>query len=242
MPAAAHDIRFLRVMRRVVAIAFVLGGSVWAVEATLKNMVVPEFDTSGRMVHRIKAETATGAVSAISQLKKGSIEFFEVSSSGNAPVATLDFNEAIYDRSAQIVEGGEHVALRSPKGDVAGEGFHYDIARSRLVLKSAVTVDHNGVHLAGNSAEIILAQAPSAKDALIKVATLKGGIVVSGKLDPNLEVDKIESDRAVYTATDEIITVSSPVYIWRNGVKTPAESDSITIYVGKGPRPAAKMK
>ncbi len=242
MPAAAHDVRFFRVMRCVVAMAFVLGGSVWAVEATLKNMIVPEFDAAGRMIRRVKAETAIGGLGGKSQLKNGVIEFFEASGGGDEQVATLNFKDAAYDRAHQTVEGEGRVTLSSAKGDVAGEGFFYDIGRSRLLLKSAVTIDHNGVRVTGNSGEIILAQAPSAKEALIKEATLKGGITVSGKLDPKLEIEKAESERAVYTANDEIITLSSPIFIWRKGIKAPAESDSITIYVGKGSRPAGKSK
>lgn len=240
MPAAAHDVRVLRVIRRVVAMAFVLGGSVWATEATLKNLVVPEFDAGGRMIRRLKAETATGRLIEKSQLKNGVIEFFEASDGGDAQIATLGFKDAAYDQARHTVEGDGRVVLRSAKGDVAGEGFFYDIDRSRLLLKSAVVIDHNDVRVAGNSGEILLAQAPSAKEALIKEATLKGGIVVSGKLDPKLDIEKAESEQAVYTANDEIITLSSPIYIWRKGVKMPAESDSITLYVGKGPRPATK--
>ena len=242
MPAAAHDVQVLRVIRRAMAMALVLGSSAWAVEATLKNMVVPEFDAAGRMIRRFKAEAATGWLTEKAQLRNGVIEFFETSSGGDVQVATLCFKDAVYERAHQTLEGEGHVALSSTKGDMAGEGFFYDIGHSRLLLKSAVTIDHNGVHVTGNSGEVILAQAPSTKDALIKEATLKGGIVVSGKLDPKLDIEKAESERAVYTGNDEIITLSSPITIWRKGIKTPAESDSITLYVGKGSRPTEKTK
>lgn len=234
MHAAAQSLRSLRLLRHVVVLALVLGGCVAAGEATLKNMRVPEFEAAGRMIRRVTAETATGGLTGKSRLKNGTIEFFEASGGGDVQAATLGFKDAAYDRAHQTVEGDGHVALSSARGDVAGEGFFYDMGHSRLRLKSAVTIDHNGVRVAGNSGEIILAKAPSAKEALIQEATLKGGIVVSGKLDPKLDIEKAESEQAVYTANDEIITLSSPIYVWRKGVKTPAESDSIAIYVGKG--------
>ena len=240
MLVTAHNIRFFRMAYRAMAGTLVLCASAWAAEVAVKNLILPEFDPNGRMFRRLKAETAFGSSIEKSRLENGRFEFFETSDSNGSLAGALSFKDAVYDRAQQIVESDGHVALTSAKGDVAGEGFVYEIGGSRLRLKSAVVINHNGVRVTGDSGEVLLAKGPSADEALIKQATLQGGIVMSGKLDAKLDVEKIEGERAVYLAKEETITLSSPIYIWSKGERKMAEGESMTIYVGKGRRPAGK--
>ncbi|HEX2853484.1 MAG TPA: hypothetical protein VHO24_09610 [Opitutaceae bacterium] len=230
-------------IRHLLALTAALGGTVFAAEVVVQGMIVPQFDQAGRMVRRLNAESAVGGLTEKPRLKNAFVEFFSAADASPERIATLDFQDGVYDRARQTVTGAGHVVLRSRKGDVAGDGFEYDLVRNRLVLKSSVGIDVEGVHAAGNEAEVFLSQT-SNQEALITKAVVRSGVVVTGSGNPKIDFDRAATESATYTAANETVVLASPVDVWKDGKRISTAGSEIKIYVGRArtAAPASEYK
>ena len=221
-------------MVRVAAWLFAAGAAFAApVELAVKGLTIPQFDASGRLLRRITAEHAMGAVMGKSKLENGVVEFFDPRQGEAARVATLSFKDAVYDPKSEIITGENGVVLHSAKGDFTGKGFIYDLGQNRLLLKSAVQLDLPQGRLTGNTAEVRLASGTKMDLALITEARVEGAVTMTRTPDTKLALEKAATDKAVYRGSDETITLKSPVDVWNKGEQTRTTGSDYTLYVGK---------
>jgi len=122
--------------------------SAFAAELTIKDLIVPQLDGAGRMIRRLKADSAIGPLEK-PRLSNGVVEFFLPQDPNHGKQASLFFLEATYHRSAEMIEGDGQISLISTKGDLSGKGFQYQLISGKLILKSSVIIDLPTAHITG---------------------------------------------------------------------------------------------
>lgn len=200
-------------------------------ELSVKGLNVPQFDAEGRMSRRLKAESATGPADT-PKLQNGNVEFFDVAHDNPLPTAKLGFVDAIYHRASAIVDGDGQVHLTSARGDIAGEGFTYELDSGKLLLRSAVTLQLPTATVSAKEGQAVFAQEGQSNGFVISRASLTGGVVVTEIKSDKYNFDRAETESAVYNSNDGKLRLASPVICWRGGEKTIVGAEEITIDVG----------
>ena len=208
-----------------------------AAELTMMDLTIPQFDVAGRMIRRLKADSATGSFEE-PKLRDGVVEFFRPQDANPERLATLDFAEAIYHRLAGVIDGDNHIRVISPKGNLSGDGFQYQLTLGKLILRSTVVIELPTAHITGEKAEALISQSAADQDFTISQATVTGGVVVTGIKSEKFNFDRAETASAVYTASDGKLRLASPVVCWRASEKIVAGATEITIDVGNRPKQA----
>jgi hypothetical protein len=228
--------------RLCICLTLLAGSVVAAAELTIKDLSIPQLDVTGRMIRRLRADSASGPLEK-PKLSNGIVEFFRLQNSVSDSVSTLHFTDATYQRFAEIIEGDGQIRFDSPKGILSGNGFQYYLAPCRLTLKSAVVIDLPAAHITGKEAEAFFSQSAPDQDFIIKQATILGGVVVTGIKNEKYNFDRAETESAIYTASDGMLRLSSPVVCWRDGEKIliGAGDGGISIDLRKKPDRAAQQ-
>jgi len=194
------------------------------------KLTIPQLDAAGHMIRRLKAESATGPLKT-PKLSMGVVEFFRPQETNPEKLATLRFNEAVYHSTEEIINGDCLINLDSPRGDLNGVGFNYQLITGKLVLKSSVVIDLPNAHVTGETAEAFFNQNTAIQDSFIQQATISGKVTVTGIKSDKYPFDRAETAKAVYTASDGLLRLSSPVICWRNGQQIQASANEISVDV-----------
>lgn len=201
------------------------------VEFAMGDLNIPQYDAAGHLIRRLRAESMTGSVQQ-PLLKNGLVVFFRPVDPPGESIGTLDFSEALYERSKGVIESEGAVRLTSLKGKLSSHGFRYELAQGRLILKSDVSVDLPAGHIVGKHGEVLLSQELTHREYIVSRATIEGDVVATGISDEKYAFDRAETQLAVYTEEDGLLRLASPVTTWIKGEKSIVEGD-IKINVGR---------
>ena len=196
----------------------------------MKELRIPELDSSGRLIRRLTAASATGSFDLL-KLVNGAVEFYPLQSLDALTLGTLDFDDALFHRSIGVINSGGRVHFISSQGELAGIGYRYELTQGRLVLNSSIVLNLPMAHITGNQAEANLVQPSSARDFIISDATISGGVIVTGINSEKYKFDRAETASATYTGNDDVLTLASPVTLWSKGQKSVIEAQEIKINI-----------
>ena len=202
-------------MTRVLFFFLVITGVLHA-QLGVIDLDLPVFDSSGRLVRRLKAASGTGSLK-VSVLKSGTVEFFGTESATPEKIGTLTFDIATYQAATEIIESEGPMQLRFANGILSAVGFRYELLKGRLILKSAVVLDSAEAHAVGREGEILLSQEKNDRDMLVSVATIRGDVVITEIKIDDVAVERVETASATYTGSDGLLRPAVPVIMWNQG-------------------------
>ena len=185
------------------------------------GLKAPVFDSTGHLIRRLTAGSATGPVDS-TRLDKGEVDFF-APESADRPTAMLDFEQAVYRKSDESIRGDDTIRLVSPQGTVSGRRYECWLDTGLLKLGSEVKFSSENVRLTGEQGEIHFDPKGAGKTDLIKEATVSGSVMVERTATSKLPFDRAETDLARYSAEQQKLFLKSPVTIWKNGEKAVTE-------------------
>lgn len=194
-------------------------------EAEIKGLRLPIFTTEGRLIRRLNIESGSGGMTA-GTLLRGHIEFF-AADSGTEPVAWMKFEDARYEWSQQVVTGSEIVRFELKAGArLSGRGYVYENRENRLILRSEVTGDFEGTHLAAPEARIIFDPAQRVAEDIIEEILFERTVTVSGMAAEKLGMERVRAAKAHYRAETGKLHLTAPIHlIDKQGVEHPAEAE-----------------
>jgi len=102
-----------------------------------------------------------------------------------------------------------------------------------LTLRSEVVLQTPSAHVVAKEGYAFLAKDPNASRFGVATATLSGGVIVTGAVVEKLHFDRAETESVTYTASDEMLTLASPVTTWSGDKKSVAGAQRIQFYVGE---------
>lgn len=214
------------------AVLSLLACALTARELMIKEMSLPQFDEAGRMTRRLTSDAVSGTFEE-PHLARGTVEFFRTKGGAPEKVATLEFSDAVCQRALGIISGKGRVHLKSPAGEVSGEGYVFEMATGRLRLTSKVVIDFPLAHVEGAEGEVFFVQAAPDEEYAISQATLSGGVVASGFKSPAYPFERAETSTATYSAGDGALRLATPVTGWSKGQKSVVDAKEILFLVGK---------
>jgi hypothetical protein len=206
-------------------------------QLAVNNLDLPLFDTSGRLVRRLVAASATGSLEVL-VLKSGTVEFFGAEGAEPEPIGTLTFADATYRKAAGVIESDGPMQLRFANGTLAAVGFRHELLTGRLLLRSAVVLDFPEAHVTGREGEVLLTQNEADQATLVSSATIRGDVAITEfKAIKEISADRLETTSATYTGKDSILRPASPVTMWAKDKSAGKLGGEISVPVGRGSKP-----
>lgn len=198
-----------------------------AQELSITKLTVPVFDGAGHMTQRLTAESGSGTFE-MPTLKQGVVEFLAADGT-SAKVATFSFDDAVFRRPIGVVSGEGHASYRSETGGLSGNGFQYRLSDGHLELKSHVVLSLGAMLIEGQQGEAFLSQISPGKEWIVAKAKIDGGVVITGIDAEKYKFDKAETASIVYTETDGVLILASPVTCWSGTSKMVTEANELKI-------------
>jgi len=199
----------------------------------LGGVNAPIYDEIGRLTQRLKAETASGPLDRPT-LNSGTVQFY----TEGRPAGTLVFDQAIYQKSIDSVSGSGRIEYRSDTGgDIAGTGFDYSLKTGLLQLRSDVVAHYFGTKITAAAADSHLTRPHAGQPWLPGDSEMRGNVVVVNLDNPKIPFDRAESEKVSYSGTTQILTVTSPLDLWRGGEKTRLATEKFEVDFKKAVSP-----
>lgn len=213
---------------KILSAVIILATSVHAREFSFENLNMPVFGEAGDVEQILTAERGFGQFDR-PVLKGGVIEFYTSQGEIVGKGSKLIFDEAIFVRGEEVVKGSGLIRFQSPRGDLSGIGFTYDIEGKKLTLHSHVVAHFEGTEVVGQSAEAVIRKETPNEKWSIDEAVIMGDVVATGFPERSDKIDRVETDQAKYTRHDGILVLSSPIHFWINGERVEADADEFRI-------------
>jgi hypothetical protein len=185
----------------------------------IKDVDIPLFDTSsGHPLHRLRVKSGIGSFNLM-RINEGVVDFFGAEGTERVKIGTLNFKDASYDGRAGLIDSNAPMLFSSLQGTLSAVGFRYEIRTNRLFLKSAVTMKIPEANIAGREAEVLLSESQPTRDLLLSWVEVRGDVAITELKLENPKLDRIETQRAVYTGAESLLEVFAPVKFWSEGTE-----------------------
>jgi hypothetical protein len=190
-------------------------------QPSVKNLDLPLFDPSGRLVRRLMAASGSAPRGSLKilVLKSGTVEFFGPDGAEPEKIGTLTFEDATYRKADEVIESDGPMLLRFTNGTLAAVGFRHDLLTGRLLLRSAVVLHSPEAHVTGREGEVFLTQNKADRDMLVSSATIRGEVTITEFSLKEIKADRLETTSATYTGSDSLLRPALPVLGWNKGIK-----------------------
>jgi hypothetical protein len=203
-----------------------------------EGLKAPVFDAAGSLIRRLTAASAAGPVES-TRLEGGRIEFFAPGSAEHA-TAVLEFDEALYRKSDEIIRGGGLIRLVDPQGTVSGRGYECWLDTGLLKLGADVTFASSTVRLTGRDGEIRFDPKGNGITGPITSAVVTHA-TVERAATAKAPFDRAETELARYSAAQQKLFLKTPLILWKDGRKAVAEVTSGFYEIDLNEKPGAPL-
>ena len=209
-------------------VAVPMGGA----EITATGISVPFFDVSGRMTHKLHAQSGA-IVGTVQHLRDAELVYF---SAGNPDevLQRLRATEATWDEKKQTLSGRGDITVETELNRVSGEGFDLALATGVLHIHRNFKMTNPDLVLTSDRANIDLAMEKSGET--VKIRDVKRceaighlHIVVAEAARKKFRVDEAFSQRAIYDGATQIVTLPERVRAFRAGRESAVEMLKINL-------------
>jgi hypothetical protein len=194
-----------------------------AQEGRMSGFSVSFFDPAGRATRKLTGNDAV--LGSTIRLREAVVSFIDPSQPGEAGLAQLFLDEARFTQKEQIVTGVGELRYRSAEGNVTGNGYRYDVGGDRFTISEGFRIEMPEGTVEGREAEVKLGRANGKPT--IEAFEGRGKIVFTPKNPEEHKVERAESERAWYAATDGMLNLASPVRSTYKGETSVADFEKL---------------
>jgi lipopolysaccharide export system protein LptA len=154
----------------------------------------------------------------------------------------LYFQEAIFHRVTNIIEGSGSIRFLSAEAQLSGDGYSYDLESGKLTLKANVVLLRSTVRVVSSNGIATIKRDEDGHKWMIQDADLLGGVQSFGIDVKGKKIDRIENDHVHYDGIKEEVILSSPIKFWSQGKEGGISGELIRYDLKKDPNKAIQPK
>ena len=212
----------MRVFILFILVTSVVCASENAISAT--GLRASSFGDDGRLSRVFTAQSASGPF-ASPVVRAGKVEFYG-KEAPNGVVAALEWEEAKYLKSEEVITGDGSIHLTTEDGIVSGKGFRCELDTERLELRSSVSYKTNAFRMTGEQAKIEFETKRGKRTDVIRHIAVVGNIVIEQTATAKAPFDRAESTFARYSADESKVFLKAPISAWRKGQRSVIDAAS----------------
>jgi len=197
----------MRAIILVLLVTSAVGAAENAISAT--GLRASSFGEDGRLTRLFTAQSASGPFASPVVLA-GRVEFYG-KEAPNGVVAALEWEEAKYLKSEEVITGDRSIQLTTEDGIVSGQGFRCELDTERLDLRSKVVYKTTAFRMTGDQAKIEFETKRSKKADVIRQIAVMGNIVIEQIATAKAPFDRAESTFARYSADESKVFLKAPI-------------------------------